>query len=163
RAAQQARDARPDRPVERHGRPPQRHPHSDVGAASARDSGGGGMSFAELQGYVGRAIAGFSSFVLVYFLAMNLSYILLFLVSLSEVLRFLRRTFFSDYQQILKSDMTLPISLLVPAHNEEKTIVDTVRSLQMLNYPEFEMIVINDGSTDDTLKALLDAFELRRV
>jgi cellulose synthase/poly-beta-1,6-N-acetylglucosamine synthase-like glycosyltransferase len=121
------------------------------------------VTWAAVQGAVGSAIAAFSSFVLVYFLAMNLSYILLFLVSLSEVLRFLRRTFFSDYQQILKSDMTLPISLLVPAHNEEKTIVDTIRSLQMLNYPEFEMIVINDGSQDETLRQLLDAFELRRV
>jgi len=51
----------------------------------------------------------------------------------------------------------------VPAHNEEKTIAETVRSLQMLNYGEFEIVVINDGSTDRTLKNLIEAFELRRL
>jgi cellulose synthase/poly-beta-1,6-N-acetylglucosamine synthase-like glycosyltransferase len=115
------------------------------------------------QLWVERAIEGFNAFVLAYFLALNISYILLFFVSLREVLRFLKRTFFSDYQQILRSDMTLPITLIVPAHNERKTIVDTVRSLQMLNYPEFEIIVVNDGSQDDTLERLLQAYDLRRV
>ena len=113
--------------------------------------------------WVARAIQGFNAFVLAYFLALNVSYILLFFVSLREVLTFLRRTFFSDYQQILRSDMTLPISMICPAHNEEKTIVDTVRSLQMLNYPEFEIIVVNDGSKDQTLERLLQAYDLRRV
>jgi cellulose synthase/poly-beta-1,6-N-acetylglucosamine synthase-like glycosyltransferase len=112
---------------------------------------------------VARAIEGFNAFVLAYFLILNVSYIILFLISLREVLRFLRRTFFSDYQQILRSNMTLPITLIVPAHNEEKTIVDTVRSLQMLNYPEFEIIVVNDGSRDETLNRILAAYELRRV
>ncbi|HTH63356.1 MAG TPA: glycosyltransferase family 2 protein, partial [Gemmatimonadales bacterium] len=115
------------------------------------------------QLWVARAIQGFNAFVLAYFLALNISYILLFFVSLREVLTFLRRTFFSDYQQILRSDMTLPISMICPAHNEEKTIVDTVRSLQMLNYPEFEIIVVNDGSKDETLSRLLQAYDLRRV
>jgi cellulose synthase/poly-beta-1,6-N-acetylglucosamine synthase-like glycosyltransferase len=113
--------------------------------------------------WVERAIEGLNAFILAYFLALNISYILLFFISLREVLRFLKRTFFSDYQQILRSDMTLPISLIVPAHNEQKTIVDTVRSLQMLNYPEFEIVVVNDGSRDDTLERLLTAYELRRV
>lgn len=113
--------------------------------------------------WVGRAIEAFNAFVLAYFLALNISYILLFFISLREVLTFLRRTFFSDYQQILRSDMTLPISMICPAHNEEKTIVDTVRSLQMLNYPEFEIIVVNDGSKDETLARLLEAYDLRRV
>lgn len=105
----------------------------------------------------------FNYFVLYYFLALNLTYLALFLVSLREVLRFVKRTFFSDYQQILASDLTWPITILVPAHNEEKTIVETVRSLQMVNYGEFEIIVINDGSTDNTLQNLIDAFELRRL
>ncbi|HMA38491.1 MAG TPA: glycosyltransferase family 2 protein, partial [Gemmatimonadales bacterium] len=113
--------------------------------------------------WVSRAIEAFNGFVLAYFLALNLSYIALFFVSLREVLTFLRRTFFSDYQQILRSDMTLPITLIVAARNEEKTIVDTVRSLQMLNYPEFEVIVVNDGSKDATLERMLKAYDLRRV
>jgi len=109
------------------------------------------------------AIILFNDFVLVYFLSLNTIYFFLFLVSLFEVIKFIRRTFFSDYQQILQSDMTWPISILVPAHNEQKNIVDTVRSLQLLNYGEFEIIVVNDDSTDRTMGSLVEAFDLRRV
>jgi cellulose synthase/poly-beta-1,6-N-acetylglucosamine synthase-like glycosyltransferase len=109
------------------------------------------------------AIVGFNEFVLVYFIALNATYLFLFLVSLYEVLKFVKRTFFSDYQHILTSDLTWPISILVPAHNEAKTIVETVRSLQMVNYGEFEIVVVNDGSDDKTLQNLIDAFELRRL
>ena len=105
----------------------------------------------------------FNVFVLFYFLALNTIYLLLFLISLSEVLRFVRRTFFSDYRQIMQSEMTWPITVIVPAHNEEKTIVETVRSLMMVSYSELEIVVVNDGSTDGTLKLLTEAFELRRM
>lgn len=103
----------------------------------------------------------FNYFVLFYFFALNSIYLLLFLISLKEVRRFVRRTFFSDYRQILNSEMTWPVSVLVPAHNEALTIVQTIRSLLILNYSEFEVIVINDGSTDATLHVLAEAFELR--
>jgi len=108
-------------------------------------------------------IVWFNRFVLAYFLALNTIYLGLFIVSLREVWYFVRRTFWSDYRQIMQSELTWPISILVPAHNEEKTILETVRSLQMINYGEFEIIVINDGSTDGSLKRLVDAFELRRI
>jgi cellulose synthase/poly-beta-1,6-N-acetylglucosamine synthase-like glycosyltransferase len=110
-----------------------------------------------------RGIYGFNVFVLVYFLLLNTSYLILFFLSLGAVFGFVRRTFFSDYRQIMQSEMAWPISILVAAHNEERTIVDTVRSLQRVNYGEFEIIVINDGSTDGTLAALVAAFDLSRL
>lgn len=58
---------------------------------------------------------------------------------------------------------TLPISLLVPAYNEEASIVENIRSMLALHYPNFEIIVINDGSSDGTLQAVVDAFELSPV
>ncbi len=109
------------------------------------------------------AIVLFNEFVIVYFIGLNFIYLVLFFVSLIEVIKFVKRTFFSDYQQILQSDMTWPISILVPAHNEERNIVETVRSLQLLNYGEFEIIVINDDSSDGTLSSLIEAFDLRRL
>jgi len=112
---------------------------------------------------IGDLIYGFNWFVLSYFLVLNTVYLLLFLLSLVEVLKFVRRTFFSDYRQIMQSEMTWPVSVLVPAHNEETNIADTVRSLMMLNYSEFEIIIINDGSTDRTLQTLIDAFEFRQM
>ncbi|HEY8572830.1 glycosyltransferase [Phenylobacterium sp.] len=56
-----------------------------------------------------------------------------------------------------------PISLLVPAYNEELTIVESLRSLLSLQYPSFEVVVVNDGSKDGTLKALVEAFDLDAV
>ncbi len=116
-----------------------------------------------MRQFLVQAITIFNDFVLIYFISLNIIYLILFLVSLYEVLKFIKRTFFSDYQQILQSDMTWPISILVPAHNEEKNIVETVRSLQLVNYGEFEIIVINDDSTDRTLQSLIEAFDLRRL
>jgi len=110
-----------------------------------------------------RSVVTFNEFVIYYFLTLNTVYLILFIISLFEVVRFVRRTFFSDYQQILKSEMTWPISILVPAFNEERGIVDTLRSLLQLNYGEFEIVVINDGSTDGTLEQLIKAFDLRKT
>ncbi len=109
------------------------------------------------------AVIVFNVFVLFYFLVLNSIYLILFLISLVEVLKFVRRTFFSDYRQIMQSEMTWPVSVLIPAHNEEKSIVETVRSMLTINYAEFEIIVIDDGSTDGTLRTLIDAYQLRRT
>jgi cellulose synthase/poly-beta-1,6-N-acetylglucosamine synthase-like glycosyltransferase len=108
-------------------------------------------------------IVGFNVFVLFYFIALNSTYLVLFLISLVEVIKFVRRTFFSDYRQIMQSDMTWPISVLIPAHDEEKSIVETVRSMLTINYGELEIIVINDGSKDNTLAKLVKAYDLRRM
>lgn len=54
-----------------------------------------------------------------------------------------------------------PIALLVPAYNEELSIVESVRSLLSLQYPAFEVVVVNDGSKDGTLKSLIEAYDLQ--
>lgn len=56
----------------------------------------------------------------------------------------------------------VPISILVPAYNEELTILDTVKSLCILDYPEFEIIVIDDGSLDQTAEILIHALQLKK-
>ena len=55
------------------------------------------------------------------------------------------------------------ISLMVPAFNEDRTIVNSIRSLLNLNYPEFEVIVVNDGSSDNTLAVLAAEFDLTPI
>jgi cellulose synthase/poly-beta-1,6-N-acetylglucosamine synthase-like glycosyltransferase len=61
------------------------------------------------------------------------------------------------------ADAAPPITLLVPAYGEELTIVESVRSLLGLQYPHFEVVVVNDGSKDATLEVLINAFELQPV
>ena len=64
---------------------------------------------------------------------------------------------------LLPADDQLPISIIVPAHNEEITAVATVRSLLTLDYRAYEIIVVDDGSTDDTARVLTEAFGLHRI
>lgn len=63
----------------------------------------------------------------------------------------------------LKHDYYVPVSILVPAYNEELTVVETVKSLLELDYKLYEIIVIDDGSKDNTSKELIDYFKLKKV
>ena len=63
----------------------------------------------------------------------------------------------------LKHDFYFPVSILVPAHNEEVTILDNVMSLLELDYQLYEVIVIDDGSSDDTSRVLIDHFHMKEV
>lgn len=101
--------------------------------------------------------------LLLYFIVMNASYTVLLVFSFIDIVRHKRRTDAWDLDSLLQSPMALPISLVAPAYNEESNIVDSVRSLLNLKYSEFEIIVVNDGSTDGTLEALSAAFRLEPV
>ncbi|UJF15410.1 glycosyltransferase family 2 protein [Jeotgalibaca sp. MA1X17-3] len=57
----------------------------------------------------------------------------------------------------------IPISILVPAYNEEVTIVDSIHSLLNLDYPAYEIIIVNDGSKDKTVEKVIEAFHLKKV
>lgn len=61
------------------------------------------------------------------------------------------------------SDQAPAISVLAPAYNEELTVVESVRSLLALQYPDFEVLLINDGSKDETLARVIEEFGLERV
>jgi len=83
------------------------------------------------------------------------------LISASFGLRkYVRSLRYIDYRRFLDSEHMVPISLLVPAYNESATIVDSIKNLLSLDFPEYEVIVINDGSKDETLSLLIDAFAL---
>jgi len=71
--------------------------------------------------------------------------------------------FVEDLDLIDVRDATKPLTMIVPAFDEEVTIVDTVTNLIHCDYPRFEVVVVNDGSKDGTLDALKQAFRLRRT
>jgi cellulose synthase/poly-beta-1,6-N-acetylglucosamine synthase-like glycosyltransferase len=64
-------------------------------------------------------------------------------------------------RRTVRSPLAPPISILVPAYNEAAGIVDSVRSLLALEYPVTEVVVVSDGSTDDTVARMVAAFDLR--
>lgn len=102
-----------------------------------------------------------NALILFYFILLNGTYLVLLVISIWNALRHQRRLPYSYVESILASPRTPPVSVLVPAYNEEKTIVEAVRSLLRLRYPALEVIVINDGSTDGTLAVLRESFGLR--
>ena len=63
----------------------------------------------------------------------------------------------------LKHNFCFPVSILVPAHNEEVTILDNVKSLLELDYQLYEVIVVDDGSSDHTSQVLIDHFQMKEV
>jgi len=101
--------------------------------------------------------------ILIYFFMVNGLYLLLFLFSCAIIINYRLICRFRGPSEILKARVTPPISILVPAYNEEKVIVSSVRALLELNYPQYEIIVINDGSKDNTLGVLEKAFSFRRT
>jgi len=68
-----------------------------------------------------------------------------------------------EYKLIGSSKNIVPVSILVPAYNEAVTVVDSIKSMLNLNYMNFEVVVVNDGSTDNTLMTVINAFGLRKV
>lgn len=98
-------------------------------------------------------------FVLCYFILLNAGYLMLNLLSIMSLRRKAQESILDDLPQIY-SGLEPPISLLVPAYNEEATIAASVRSMLQLQYSELEIIVINDGSKDATLEVLKKEFAL---
>ncbi len=99
--------------------------------------------------------------VLAFFFLVNSFYLLFLLLSLGGVIRFRRMNRYVPLKDIFSNPMTKPISIIAPAFNEEASILESVRSLLALEYPLFEVIVVNDGSSDATLETLVRAFDLR--
>ncbi len=102
-------------------------------------------------------------FIVLYFIGLNLTYGLYLVLSSMEMASSdaLRLTELDHLT--LRTDSTPPVSILVPAFNEVRSIVDSVRALLQLEYPRFEIIVINDGSSDDTMAVLTARFDLVKL
>ena len=113
-----------------------------------------------LRDVIVRGIAAFDVAVLAYFFLLNSLYLLFTIAAFFELRRLRRRWTARDLDVVVRSPGTPAISLVVPTFNEEATIVESVRALLMINYPQYEVIVVNDGSRDGTLDVAVAAYDL---
>ncbi len=102
----------------------------------------------------------FEYFVFFYASSMFFCYAVLGIFSFIKILRYKTYTSRLDDEFLLRSPLTPGISIVAPAYNEEKTIIVNAKSLLTLNYPLFEVIIVNDGSKDRTLELLIEEFDL---
>lgn len=98
--------------------------------------------------------------VLIYFLLLNSTYAVFTVVAWRSLAAHRKSEPSLTIEETFRSPLTPPVSMLLPAYNEQAGIVDSVRSLLMLRFPEFEILVIDDGSTDDTVQRLTEAYQL---
>ncbi|MDF2960549.1 MAG: glycosyltransferase family 2 protein [Paenibacillus sp.] len=92
----------------------------------------------------------------------SLFYFIILALSSQNMIAQIKSTMYSRFRELAGSEYVPPVSILVPSYNEELTIIESVRSLMSLEFPVYEVIVINDGSKDGTLQVLIDEFDLKR-
>jgi cellulose synthase/poly-beta-1,6-N-acetylglucosamine synthase-like glycosyltransferase len=112
---------------------------------------------------VSTALAVLEFVILGYFLFLNTIYLVFCIVAYVQLRKYRHRWTARDLDAVMRSPDTPAISIVAPAYNEEATLADSVRSLLGLNYPQFEVIVVSDGSTDGTLAVAAREFELLKA
>ena len=106
----------------------------------------------------------FLSVVGVFFILYLIGYSTFLFLSVTVGSSFLyRRKRETHYKNQIMTDCYVPVSVIVPAYNESVTVVSSVSSLLKLDYSLYEIIVVDDGSTDDTAQQVIDAFDLHEI
>jgi len=101
--------------------------------------------------------------ILLYAVMLLSFYILIGVFSISETRTYLHKNSLTDYRVLASSTEAPSISILAPAYNEGTTIAENVRSLLSLHYNNLEVIIINDGSKDDSLDILISTYDLYKI
>jgi cellulose synthase/poly-beta-1,6-N-acetylglucosamine synthase-like glycosyltransferase len=91
------------------------------------------------------------------------TYLMLTVFSAVSLRKYLRKNSYVDYNSIVSSPMAPSISVIAPAFNESQTIEDNIRTLLSLYYNNFEVVVVNDGSTDTSMELMKKTYDLEKV
>ena len=91
------------------------------------------------------------------------SYLVLAIVSVVETIEYKRKNSYVNYKEIMSSNNAPTISIIAPAYNESLNIVENVRSLLSNHYVNYDVIIVNDGSKDDSLEKLIKIYNLVKV
>ncbi|WP_042462845.1 glycosyltransferase family 2 protein [Neobacillus dielmonensis] len=102
-------------------------------------------------------------FIAIYMAVVIVFYSVIMLISFLQLRKDYKLDRVLAYEDYLDEFYTKPVSIIVPAYNEEAGIIQSVRSLLSINYPTFEIIVVNDGSTDGTLEKMLAQYQMKEI
>jgi len=99
----------------------------------------------------------------IYSVVLVLFYIFIGTYSIGETKKYLQKNKFTDYRTLASSQHSPSVSIIAPAYNEGASIIENVRSLLSIYYSNLEVIIVNDGSKDDSLQKLIDAYQLEKI
>ncbi len=91
------------------------------------------------------------------------TYLILTIFSAISLRKYLRKNSYVDYNSIVSSPLAPSISVIAPAYNESQTIEDNIRTLLSLYYNNFEVVVVNDGSSDNSMEKMIKTYEMEKV
>lgn len=101
--------------------------------------------------------------LIAYSVLVNSSFLVLTLLAVFDFRSYLRRRGFAAYDETFAEPLAPGISILMPAYNEAAGIVEAVRAMSAMRYPDFEVVVVDDGSTDETVAVMVEAFDMVRA
>lgn len=102
----------------------------------------------------------FQNTIILYSVGILVSYLLISLISYTVVRKYIHKRTVLDHRSVVSSPYQPSLSIIAPAYNEAVTIVDNIRSLLSLHYSKLTIIIVNDGSKDDTLQMAIDNYDL---
>ena len=106
-------------------------------------------------------------YINIVFLLFSIMLVLLFTamayLSTLNAIHYKNKNSFGDISKVMASPIAPGITIIAPAYNEGLTIVENIRSLLSLKYVNYEVMVVNDGSKDDTLQKMIEAYDLEKI
>lgn len=105
----------------------------------------------------------FINFVFLFTLVLFSTYVLLGYFSIKRLRKYSRKNSYVDYNVVATSPLSPSVSIIAPAYNESANVVNSVKTLMQLHYRNYEVIIVNDGSTDNTFQLLKDTFKLSKT
>ena len=100
---------------------------------------------------------------LVFSLVLFIMFCIMAYLATRNSIHYIHKNSFVDLSKVMASPLAPSITIIAPAYNEEATIVENIRSLLSLQYVNYEVMVVNDGSKDSTLQQMIDAYDLVKI
>nr|WP_197205810.1 glycosyltransferase [Cytobacillus firmus] len=111
----------------------------------------------------GNILVGFAAFIAVFMVLVISFYSIILVISVFQLRKEYLLNRNQTFDEYMNESFAKPVSIIVPAYNEEAGIVASVRSLLSIDYPSFEIIVVNDGSKDDTIEKMITNYQMKEI